>query len=159
MAAPTRRSAPLHRLGSDQWDKAKRRAAEKIHDVAAELLNIYAHREARVGQALVAPDAEYQRFADQFPFDVTPDQRRAIDEVIADLTSPKSMDRLICGDVGFGKTEVAMRAAFIAVQNQKQVGDSGADDPARAAAPREFQRPVRGLAGADRSDLAFAHRR
>jgi transcription-repair coupling factor (superfamily II helicase) len=114
-------NAPLHRLGSDQWDKAKRRAAEKIHDVAAELLNIYAHREARVGQALAAPDAEYQRFVDQFPFDVTPDQRRAIDEVIADLTSPKSMDRLICGDVGFGKTEVAMRAAFVAVQNRKQV--------------------------------------
>jgi transcription-repair coupling factor (superfamily II helicase) len=113
--------APLHRLGSDQWDKAKRRAAEKIHDVAAELLNIYAHREAKVGTALVAPDAEYQRFADQFPFDVTPDQHRAIDETIADLTSPKSMDRLICGDVGFGKTEVAMRAAFIAVQNKKQV--------------------------------------
>jgi transcription-repair coupling factor (superfamily II helicase) len=114
-------NAPLHRLGSDQWDKAKRRAAEKIHDVAAELLNIYAHREARVGQALAAPDAEYQRFVDQFPFDVTPDQRRAVDEVIADLTSPKSMDRLICGDVGFGKTEVAMRAAFVAVQNRKQV--------------------------------------
>ncbi len=114
-------NAPLHRLGSDQWDKAKRRAAEKIHDVAAELLNIYAHREARGGTALAAPDVEYQRFADQFPFDVTPDQRRAIDEVISDLTSPKSMDRLICGDVGFGKTEVAMRAAFIAVQNRKQV--------------------------------------
>ncbi|HTK98286.1 MAG TPA: transcription-repair coupling factor [Pseudomonadales bacterium] len=113
--------APLHRLGSDQWDKAKRRAAEKIHDVAAELLNIYAHREARVGTALAKPDEEYQRFADQFPFDVTPDQRRAIEEVISDLTSPKSMDRLICGDVGFGKTEVAMRAAFIAVQNRKQV--------------------------------------
>ncbi len=113
--------APLHRLGSDQWDKAKRRAAEKIHDVAAELLNIYAHREARGGTALASPDTEYQRFADQFPFDVTPDQRRAIEEVISDLTSPKSMDRLICGDVGFGKTEVAMRAAFIAVQNRKQV--------------------------------------
>ena len=114
-------NAPLHRLGSDQWDKAKRRAAEKIHDVAAELLNIYAHREARVGTALVAPDADYQRFVDQFPFDVTPDQRRAIEEVLSDLTSPKSMDRLICGDVGFGKTEVAMRAAFVAVQNRKQV--------------------------------------
>ena len=113
--------APLHRLGSDQWDKAKRRAAEKIHDVAAELLNIYAHREARGGTAMRAPDADYQRFVDQFPFDVTPDQRHAIDEVIADLTNPKSMDRLICGDVGFGKTEVAMRAAFVAVQNRKQV--------------------------------------
>ncbi len=114
-------NAPLHRLGSDQWDKAKRRAAEKIHDVAAELLNIYAHRQARQGTALTAPDDEYQRFVDQFPFDVTSDQRRAIDEVIADLTNPKSMDRLICGDVGFGKTEVAMRAAFVAVQSRKQV--------------------------------------
>jgi transcription-repair coupling factor (superfamily II helicase) len=113
--------APLHRLGSDQWDKAKRRAAEKIHDVAAELLNIYAHREARVGVALDEPDDDYQRFVDQFPFDVTPDQRRAIDDVIADLTSTKSTDRLICGDVGFGKTEVAMRAAFLAVHNRKQV--------------------------------------
>ncbi len=86
--------APLHRLGSDQWDKAKRRAAEKIHDVAAELLNIYAHREARGGEALKIPTSEYQHFIDQFPFEVTPDQRRAIDEVIADLTSPKSTDRV-----------------------------------------------------------------
>jgi transcription-repair coupling factor (superfamily II helicase) len=113
--------APLHRLGSDQWDKAKRRAAEKIHDVAAELLNIYAHREARVGVALAGPDDDYQRFVDQFPFEVTPDQRRAIDEVLADLTSTKPTDRLICGDVGFGKTEVAMRAAFLTVHNRKQV--------------------------------------
>ena len=114
-------TAPLHRLGSDQWDKAKRRAAEKVHDVAAELLDIHARRAARGGQALAPPDADFRRFEDQFPFEVTPDQRRAIDEVVADLTTARSMDRLVCGDVGFGKTEVAMRAAFLVVQNKKQV--------------------------------------
>jgi transcription-repair coupling factor (superfamily II helicase) len=113
--------APLHRLGSDQWEKAKRRAAEKIHDVAAELLNIYARRAARKGPQFEKPSAEYLRFAAQFPFEVTPDQQRAIEAVIDDLTSGRSMDRLICGDVGFGKTEVAMRAAFVAVQNGRQV--------------------------------------
>ncbi len=114
-------TAPMHRLGSDQWDKAKRKAAEKIHDVAAELLDIYARREARGGKALAGPDEDYQRFADQFPFDVTPDQQAAIDAVTDDLCSARSMDRLICGDVGFGKTEVAMQAAFLAAQNGKQV--------------------------------------
>ena len=114
-------TAPMHRLGSDQWDKAKRKAAEKIHDVAAELLDIYARREARAGTALAQPDDDYQRFADQFPFDVTPDQQAAIDAVTADLCSVRAMDRLICGDVGFGKTEVAMQAAFLAAQNGKQV--------------------------------------
>ena len=114
-------TAPMHRLGSDQWDKAKRKAAEKIHDVAAELLDIYARREARAGRALAQPDDDYQRFADQFPFDVTPDQRAAIDAVTTDLCSVRAMDRLICGDVGFGKTEVAMQAAFLAAQNGKQV--------------------------------------
>jgi transcription-repair coupling factor (superfamily II helicase) len=114
-------SAPLHRLGSDQWEKAKRKAAEKIHDVAAELLDVQARRAARGGTAFATPDAEYERFCDQFPFEVTPDQRRAIDDVISDLTTAKTMDRLVCGDVGFGKTEVAMRAAFVAVQSGKQV--------------------------------------
>ena len=114
-------SAPMHRLGSDQWDKAKRKAAEKIHDVAAELLDIYARREARAGTALARPDEDYQRFADQFAFDATPDQRAAIDAVTDDLCSARAMDRLICGDVGFGKTEVAMQAAFLAAQNGKQV--------------------------------------
>ncbi len=114
-------TAPLHKLGSDQWEKAKRKAAEKIHDVAAELLDVQARRQARGGSALAPPDAEYQRFVDQFPFEVTPDQRRAIDDVIGDLTAPRTMDRLVCGDVGFGKTEVAMRAAFLAVQNDRQV--------------------------------------
>jgi transcription-repair coupling factor (superfamily II helicase) len=113
--------APVHRLGSDQWEKAKRRAAEKAYDVAAELLDIYARREAGARFRFAPPGADYQRFADQFPFEVTPDQQRAIDEVIADLCSDRSTDRLICGDVGFGKTEVAMRAAFLAVQSGKQV--------------------------------------
>jgi transcription-repair coupling factor (superfamily II helicase) len=113
--------APLHRLGSDQWEKARRRAAEKAYDVAAELLDIYARREASARFRFTDPGLDYQRFADQFPFEVTPDQQRAIDEVIADLCSERSTDRLICGDVGFGKTEVAMRAAFLAVQSGKQV--------------------------------------
>jgi len=113
--------APLHRLGSDQWEKAKRRAAEKVYDVAAELLNIYARRETADRFAFDEPANDYQRFADQFPFEVTADQQTAIAEVVADLCSKRSTDRLICGDVGFGKTEVAMRAAFLAVQSGKQV--------------------------------------
>ncbi len=113
--------APLHRLGSDQWEKAKRRAAEKAYDAAAELLNLYARREASTRFQFSRPDEEYRRFADQFAFEVTADQQRAIDEVIDDLCSERATDRLICGDVGFGKTEVAMRAAFLAVQSGKQV--------------------------------------
>ena len=113
--------APWHRLGSDVWEKAKRKAAEQIRDVAAELLEIYARREAKQGLALPPPDADYERFARGFPFEETADQLSAIEAVISDLCSPKPTDRLICGDVGFGKTEVAMRAAFLAVQAGKQV--------------------------------------
>jgi transcription-repair coupling factor (superfamily II helicase) len=113
--------APLHRLGGEVWQKAKRKAAEQIHDVAAELLNIYARREARPGFGYPEPDDSYDRFARAFPFEETPDQESAIESVISDMIAEKSMDRLICGDVGFGKTEVAMRAAFIAVQSGKQV--------------------------------------
>ncbi|MAT83170.1 MAG: transcription-repair coupling factor [Gammaproteobacteria bacterium] len=113
--------APLHRLGSDQWEKAKRKAAEKAYDAAAELLSIYARREANPRFRFDDPGADYQRFAEQFPFELTPDQQTAIDETIADLCSDRATDRLICGDVGFGKTEVAMRAAFVAVQSGKQV--------------------------------------
>lgn len=113
--------APLHRLGSDQWQKEKKKAAEKIHDVAIELLEIYAKREARPGFVYHFDMLDYQRFASDFPFMETTDQLLAIEQIIKDLQSPRPMDRLICGDVGFGKTEVAMRAAFLAVQNGKQV--------------------------------------
>ena len=114
-------SAPLHRLGSDQWSKAKRRAAERARDAAAELLDVYARRQAASGFAFAPPDDDYRRFVEQFPFEATPDQDATIDTLIEDLTSPKATDRLICGDVGFGKTEVAMRAAFLAVASGRQV--------------------------------------
>jgi transcription-repair coupling factor (superfamily II helicase) len=114
-------TAPLHRLGGDQWDKLKRRAAERVRDVAAELLEIYARREARKGFAFPADGQEYRSFAAAFEFEETPDQQQAIDAVLDDMADPKPMDRVVCGDVGFGKTEVAMRAAFMAVQAGKQV--------------------------------------
>ncbi len=113
--------APLHKLGGEAWDKARRRALEKAWDAAAELLDIYARRAARPGHAFPVHDTHYQAFADAFPFEETPDQARAIDEVLADMEAGKPMDRLVCGDVGFGKTEVALRAAFLAVYGKKQV--------------------------------------
>ena len=113
--------APLHKLGADQWEKAKRKAAEQMRDVAAELLDIYAHRAAHKGYTFQMPEHDYQVFTAQFPFTETQDQEQAIQQVIKDMTSECTMDRLICGDVGFGKTEVAMRAAFLAVQSNKQV--------------------------------------
>lgn len=113
--------APIHRLGSEQWQKAKRKAAEQIKDTAAELLDIYARRAARKGFSFNDPEDSYHRFASGFPFEETPDQQDAIDAVFKDMISPQPMDRLVCGDVGFGKTEVAMRAAFIAVHAGKQV--------------------------------------
>ena len=113
--------APLHRLGSETWQKAKRKAAEQVRDVAAELLDIYARRAAREGYAFKDPAADYATFSAGFPFEETPDQQAAIDAVHSDMLAPKPMDRLVCGDVGFGKTEVAMRAAFIAVHSGKQV--------------------------------------
>ncbi|VUD56356.1 Transcription-repair-coupling factor [Thalassocella blandensis] len=113
--------APLHKLGSEQWQKAKRKAAEQIRDVAAELLDIYAKREAKKGFSYKSPREDYQQFCAGFPFEETPDQQDAIEAVRNDMLSNKPMDRLVCGDVGFGKTEVAMRACFIAVQNAKQV--------------------------------------
>ncbi|MFP4696197.1 transcription-repair coupling factor [Thiohalospira sp.] len=112
--------APLHRLGSGQWEKAKRKAAERVRDVAAELLDIYARREAREGHAYPVDD-QYAAFAASFPFEETEDQSEAIRAVVTDMESDKPMDRLVCGDVGFGKTEVALRAAFIAVQGGRQV--------------------------------------
>lgn len=113
--------APLHRLGSDQWQKARRRAAEKIRDVAAELLEIYARRAARPGHSTQLDAEGYESFAAAFPFALTEDQASAIDQVLADLASEQPMDRLVCGDVGFGKTEVALRAAFAAVSGGRQV--------------------------------------
>ncbi|MGH8503533.1 MAG: transcription-repair coupling factor [Gammaproteobacteria bacterium] len=114
-------NAPLHRLGGDQWQRIKRRAADKARDVAAELLEIYARRAARQGHSFAVAGDDYAAFADAFPFEETPDQSRAIDDVLKDMAAPRPMDRLVCGDVGFGKTEVAMRAAFVAVQNGRQV--------------------------------------
>ena len=113
--------APLHRLGSGQWDKAKRKAAEQVRDSAAELLNIYARRAAREGHAFRYSPTDYETFANDFGFEETADQKAAIHCVIQDMISPRPMDRLICGDVGFGKTEVALRAAFIAITGGKQV--------------------------------------
>ncbi|MDI9330827.1 MAG: transcription-repair coupling factor [Alphaproteobacteria bacterium] len=113
--------APLHRLGSGQWDKARRKAAEQVRDAAAELLNLYARRAARQGHAFRFPEQDYEAFANDFGFEETADQRAAIHAVIQDMVSPRPMDRLVCGDVGFGKTEVALRAAFVAVNGGKQV--------------------------------------
>ena len=114
-------AAPLHRLGSGQWEKAKRKAALQVRDTAAELLNLYARRAARQGFAFPLKPHDYDTFAGTFAFEETPDQAEAIRAVISDMTSGKPMDRLICGDVGFGKTEVALRAAFVAVMAGKQV--------------------------------------
>ncbi|GAB3452141.1 transcription-repair coupling factor [Massilia terrae] len=113
--------APLHALGSGQWDKAKRKAAEQVRDTAAELLNLYARRAARQGHTFEYSAVDYENFAQSFGFEETPDQAEAINNVIRDMTSGRPMDRLVCGDVGFGKTEVALRAAFIAVMGGKQV--------------------------------------
>jgi transcription-repair coupling factor (superfamily II helicase) len=113
--------APLHKLGSEQWAKARRKAREKVNDIAVELLEIYAKREARQGFSFGKPDEHYLRFVEAFPFEETPDQAEAIRAVVEDMCNPGVMDRLVCGDVGFGKTEVAMRAAFLAAAANKQV--------------------------------------
>ena len=118
-AAPE--SAPLHKLGTDQWARARRRAAEQIRDVAAELLDLYARRKAQRGLSLTVPEPDYQAFANAFPFEETEDQAQAIGQVLTDLAGERPMDRIVCGDVGFGKTEVAMRAAFVAAQAGRQV--------------------------------------
>jgi transcription-repair coupling factor (superfamily II helicase) len=114
-------NAPLHRLGSDQWAKAKKRAISRIRDVAAELLDVYARRAARPGHRFRWSEADYRAFESGFPFELTEDQDRTIREVLADLESASPMDRVVCGDVGFGKTEVALRASFAAVHGGKQV--------------------------------------
>lgn len=114
-------NAPLHKLGGDAWSRARQKAAERVRDVAAELLDIYAQRAAKSGFAFKHDKTQYQLFCDSFPFETTPDQAQAINAVLSDMCQPLAMDRLVCGDVGFGKTEVAMRAAFLAVENHKQV--------------------------------------
>ncbi len=114
-------NAPLHRLGTDQWSRAKKKALERARDVAAELLDIHAKRAAKQGHQFDIDDIDYEAFAGAFPFEETPDQQSAIEAILSDMRSPQPMDRVVCGDVGFGKTEVAMRAAFIAVQSGKQV--------------------------------------
>ncbi len=114
-------TAPLHKLGSDAWQKARKKAAQRIRDTAAELLDLYSRRAARSGQKISTGEAELRAFSATFQFEETPDQAQAITSVIEDLASEKAMDRVICGDVGFGKTEVALRAAFVTVQAGKQV--------------------------------------
>ena len=114
-------SAPLHRLGSGHWEKAKKKALKQIRDTAAELLNLYAQRAARKGHAFKLTLQDYEAFCEGFPFEETPDQQSAIEAVIDDMQSGRPMDRLVCGDVGFGKTEVALRAAFVAVMGGRQV--------------------------------------
>ena len=113
--------APLHKLGAEQWRRIKRRAGKRVKDVAAQLLDVYARRAAQKGYAYQIDEQEYLAFASSFPFEETPDQAEAIDAVLRDMASDQPMDRVICGDVGFGKTEVAMRATFVAVQNHRQV--------------------------------------
>ena len=113
--------APLHQLGRGDWEKAKRKAAEEVRDTAADLLNLYALRKTRAGMKFEMNPADYKAFREGFAFEETPDQAAAIEAVVSDMTSGKSMDRLVCGDVGFGKTEVALRAAFIAAMAGRQV--------------------------------------
>ncbi|MBE3666194.1 transcription-repair coupling factor [Vibrio navarrensis] len=114
-------SAPLHKLGGEAWTKARRKAAEKVRDVAAELLDVYAKRELKPGYKFALDRGQYASFKSGFPFEETDDQAMAINAVLSDMCQAKAMDRLVCGDVGFGKTEVAMRAAFVATDNNKQV--------------------------------------
>ena len=114
-------AAPLHKLGGKEWEKTRRKARKRAYDAAVELLAVQALRESRTGHAFPAPDMQYEKFAAAFPFEETPDQAKAIEDVIADMAADKTMDRLVCGDVGFGKTEVALRAAFMAINGNHQV--------------------------------------
>ncbi len=113
--------APLHRLGSGQWEKARKKAEKQARDTAAELLNLYARRAARQGHAFTFSPHDYEAFSAGFGFEETPDQAAAIAAVLEDMASGRPMDRLVCGDVGFGKTEVALRAAFVAAAAGRQV--------------------------------------
>ena len=150
-------TAPLHKLGGDQWQKARRKAAQRIRDVAAELLDLYSRRAARQGTRMLAGEAEYRAFQAGFPFEETADQAAAIEQVIADLKSDKPMDRVICGDVGFGKTEVALRAAFVAVQAGKQVAVLVPTTLLAQQHYHNLRRPLRRLASTHREPVALSN--
>ena len=151
-------NAPLHRLGSDQWAKAKKRAIKRIRDVAAELLDVYARRAARPGHRFRWPENDYRAFEAGFPFELTEDQERTINEVLSDLASDKPMDRVVCGDVGFGKTEVALRAQLRRGQWRQTGCRTRADHAARTAARPDVSRPLRGLAGQGRAIVTIRDR-
>ncbi|MCY9466071.1 DEAD/DEAH box helicase [Escherichia coli] len=151
-------NAPLHKLGGDAWSRARQKAAEKVRDVAAELLDIYAQRAAKEGFAFKHDREQYQLFCDSFPFETTPDQAQAINAVLSDMCQPLAMDRLVCGDVGFGKTEVAMRAAFLAVDNHKQVAVLVPTTLLAQQHYDNFRDQFRQLAGTYRNDLPFPQR-
>ena len=145
----------LDKLGSGAWEKVKRRTKAQVLAMASELLDIYAAREVMEGHAFPHPGRDYEDFAERFEFEETPDQQAAIDEVIRDMCRAKPMDRLICGDAGFGKTEVAMRAAFLARDGRAAGGDAGADDDSRRAALEQLPQPLQGLSGANRDGVAL----
>ena len=149
---------PLSKLGGTRWETIKARARRAAQELAGELLNLYAERKRREGHAFPV-DTDWQReFEDAFPYTETPDQRDAIEFVKADMEAPRPMDRLICGDVGYGKTEVALRAAFKAVQDGKQVMLLVPDHDPRPAALRDLLRAPEGLPGHDRARLALPPR-
>ena len=141
----------LDKMGGADWAKRKGRARKAVREIAAELIKLYAARQATRGHAFSADTTWQRELEDAFSFVETPDQLAAVEEVKRDMEQIVPMDRLICGDVGYGKTEIAVRAAFKAVQDGKQVADPGADDPAGAAASRHLRRPVRGLPGQRRA--------
>ena len=114
-------SHQLNSLGKGQWQKQKQKAIKQIRDIASDLLKLYSERQRRKGCAIAMPEADYQKFSQSFSYTETDDQAKAIDATVTDLAKPQPMDRLICGDVGFGKTEIALRAAFVATQAGKQV--------------------------------------
>jgi transcription-repair coupling factor (superfamily II helicase) len=148
-------AAPLHQLGTGEWDKARRKAAKQVRDTAAELLNLYALRAARKGHAFEFGQHDYEAFAEGFGFEETPDQQAAIDAVLKDMGAGFPMDRLVCGDVGFGKTEVALRASFAAVVGGKQVAVLC---PTTLLAEQHFHtspRPLRAVAGEHRRVVAI----
>lgn len=143
-------SAPLHALGRGDWEKARKKAAEQVRDTAAELLHLYALRETRKGFVFPIDTSDYEAFCEGFAFEETPDQAAAIGAVLNDMTTGKTMDRLVCGDVGFGKTEVALRAAFVAVSAGKQVAVLCPTTLLAEQHAQTFPRPILALARAHR---------